>query len=324
MAEPPPVADAPEPVVAEPPPAAEPAAASAAPAIVPRPTVRPRIVTEAGHPARADVVGSSRRDYPWLRGALVKLAHDDPRAATRLLLGLVPAQRGLLPDPVDYDLTIRGSGTYAINVGADGAVALPLAGPRPRREAAFHLAADIVTLTELLAGVEKRMGRWFGPVKVHGPRRRAEELRAALAGADLDLAAAARAGAALDPDIVFRAFAYAIHPSWTKGHRFTVAQEISDPSPQRWRITVADGASVVVDRRGDAADAAVVLTRDAFAHLLRGEPIPSGARPTIRGDRAAVAALKAWTDRAQGRAGLISRRVRGGPGPDRGAVRSGI
>ena len=39
------------------------------------------IVTEARHPTRADVTGESRRAYPWLRGALVKLAHDDPASA---------------------------------------------------------------------------------------------------------------------------------------------------------------------------------------------------------------------------------------------------
>ena len=41
---------------------------------------------------RGGRVGSSQRDYPWLRGALVKLAHDDPGAAARLLLRLVPVQ----------------------------------------------------------------------------------------------------------------------------------------------------------------------------------------------------------------------------------------
>jgi hypothetical protein len=45
------------------------------------------------------------------------------------------------------------------------------------------------------------------------------------------------------------------------------------------------------------------MTREAFAHVLRNEPAPRGERPAIRGDRAAVALLKGWTDRAQGRAG---------------------
>ena len=88
---------------------------------------RPRIVTEATHPARSHIVGSSKREYPWLRGAVVKLAHDDPRAATRLVLGLIPVQRALLNAPLEYDLTIRGSGTYAISVSEQAASARSVA-----------------------------------------------------------------------------------------------------------------------------------------------------------------------------------------------------
>jgi hypothetical protein len=288
---------------------AEPVAAVVAPEPVPasapaaNPSPRPRIVTESTHPTRADVLGTSKREYPWLRGALVKLAHDDPRAAARLLLGLVPVQRALVTPPLEYDLTIRDSGTFAISIAQQGATAKPLPGPRPRSQAAYHVSADAVTLAELLAGVHKRMGRWFGPIKVRGRRRGAETLRDALVGARLDLAAAARAGAELDPELVFRAFAYAIHPAWTKGHRFTVAQEIADPSPQRWHIVVRDGAPVAVERRAQAPDAVVTMTRAAYLHLLRGEPAPRGERPAIRGDRAAVALLRAWTERAQGHAG---------------------
>jgi hypothetical protein len=300
--------DAPASVAASaaPAPAAEPqpAAVEAPPAAAPSPQrPRPTIVTEAKHPPRADVAGSSKRRYPWLRGVLVKLAHDDPRAATRLVLGLVPVQRALVSPPLEYDLTIRDSGTYAISIGEQGATARSVGGPRPREEAAFHASADIVTLAELLAGVDKRMGRWLGSVRVHGRRRSAEALRAALSRADLDLAAAARAGADLDPDLVFRAFAYAIHPSWTKGHAFTVAQELAGPQPLRWHVAVRDGKPITVERRAPARppDAVVSMTRDAFSHLLRGENPPRGERPAIRGDRAAVALLKGWTDRAQGR-----------------------
>ena len=42
------------------------------------------------------------------------------------------------------------------------------------------------------------------------------------------------------------------------------------------------------------------MTREAFDHLLKAEPVPRGSRPVVRGDRAAVARMKAWTDRAQG------------------------
>jgi len=290
----------------EPAPAATPASAAppppepAVPAAVAVARPRPRIVTESRHPARADVVGTSKREYPWLRGALVKLAHDDPRAATRLLLGLVPAQHALIDAPLEYDLTIREAGTYAVSVTPAGASARTLAEPRPRREAAFHITADVVTLAEVLAGVERRMGRWFGPVRVKGRKRGAEVVRDTLARTDLDLAAAARAGADLDPDLVFRSFAYAIHPSWTKGHRFVVAQEIADPSPQRWHLLVRDGRSIGVEKRIDGKpDAVVSMSRATFGCLLRGNPAPRGELPSVRGDRAAVELLRGWTARAQ-------------------------
>ena len=284
----------------ETPPPADPDPAPAVPAAVAVERPRPRIVTESRHPPRADAVGTSKREYPWLRGTLVKLAHDDPRAATRLLLGLVPAQHALIDAPLEYDLTIRESGTYAVSVTPEGASARALAEPRPRREAAFHITADVVTLAEVLAGVDRRMGRWFGPVRVKGRKRGAEVVRETLARTDLDLAGAARAGADLDPDLVFRSFAYAIHPSWTKGHRFVVAQEIADPSPQRWHLIVRDGRSIGVEKRIDGdPDAVVSMSRATFGCLLKGNPAPRGERPTVRGDRAAVELLRGWTARAQ-------------------------
>jgi hypothetical protein len=149
------------------------------------------------------------------------------------------------------------------------------------------------------------MGRWIGSVRVHGRRRDAVALRESLAGSGLDLAGAARAGARLGPDLVFPAFAHAIDPAWTRGHSFTVTQEITGLQPSRWHVAVRDGAPVGVTRREPAAspDAVVAMSHEGFDRLLAGEPAPSGERPAIRGDRAAVAALKAWTDRAQGRAG---------------------
>jgi hypothetical protein len=68
-------------------------------------------------------------------------------------------------------------------------------------------------------------------------------------------------------------------------------------------VIVRDGAPVAVERREGTAppDATVTMSSAAFEHLLRGEPAPSGERPAVRGDRAAVALLRAWTERAQGR-----------------------
>jgi hypothetical protein len=68
-------------------------------------------------------------------------------------------------------------------------------------------------------------------------------------------------------------------------------------------VAVRDGAPLAVTRRPPAEppDAVVSMSRVTFDRLLRGERTVNGERPQVRGDRAAVAALKAWTDRAQGR-----------------------
>ena len=42
-----------------------------------------------------------------------------------------------------------------------------------------------------------------------------------------------------------------------------------------------------------------MTTATGFEHLLRDEPAPPGERPSVRGDRMAVALLKAWLDRAR-------------------------
>jgi hypothetical protein len=60
------------------------------------------------------------------------------------------------------------------------------------------------------------------------------------------------------------------------------------------------GIRVAAEAPDRPADATVTMSPEAFAHLLRGEPVPPAHRPSVRGDREAVAQLKAWIDRAQG------------------------
>ena len=263
------------------------------------PRARPTIVSAAGPPPRLDATGRSARDYPPLRGAIVKLAHDDPETAGRLIAALLPAQAAALPEPADYDITIKETGTFAVTVAGTWTHVKPLDEPRPRGEADFHLTADALTLAELLAGVPRRIGRLIGPARVRGNARRARRLKA-LADADLSVSEAVRAGAALDARLVYRALAYAVHPSWTKGERFTVAQQIT--GGETWYLTARDGAGLAISERppAEGVDAIVEMTSEAFRLLLRGEPLPRGERPMVRGDRRAVALMKAWTDRAQG------------------------
>ena len=228
-----------------------------------------------------------------LRRALVALAGDDPYAAGRWLISLLPAQAAVLEDIPSYDLTVRGLGTYAVT----GADVRRIPRPRSRDQARFHLRADAAALAELLAGEEPRIGRFRGRVRARG--RAHVSALAPLAGTRLSLAEALRAGARLEPALVFAALPFAIPPEWTRGHSFTVAQELTQYVTRTWYVTARDGERLTVaDTAPGPPDARVTMSRRAFDALLRGEP--SIDFPTVRGDRAAVAALKAWTDRARG------------------------
>jgi hypothetical protein len=269
-----------------------------APAATP-PEKRPIVSAPAG-PSRAHATGRSQRQYPWLRGALVKLAHDDPQAAGKLIAGLLPVQAAIVQGPVDYDITIAEVGTFAVTVAGGRAYVKDLEQPRGRREAEFHLSADPLTLAELIAGVPHKIGRFRGAARVSGRKRRLKPLKA-IPAATLSLAEAARAGARLEPALIYRTFPYVIHAAWSRDHSFTVAQRITSDPPATWYVTVGNGGGVeILTAPPEAgADATVTMTPEGFSHLLRGEPTPPGHRPIVRGDREVVALLKSWLDRAQ-------------------------
>jgi hypothetical protein len=236
---------------------------------------------------------------PPLRSVLVKLAHDDPTAAARLLAGLLPVQAAVIDVPLSYDLTIAEIGTFGIEL-ADGAVrASRQPRPRGRRQAAFHLRADALTLAELLAGEDRHIGRFRGPARIRGRRRRSEPLRA-LVTTDLGLAAALEAGARVDPDLAWQALPYAIPPSWTAGLVFTVAATVADGRP--WYLTARDGGGLASTKAEPAEPpaASVALSRAAFDRMLRDQPHPHGDRPAVRGDHGAVTALVELLARLRG------------------------
>ena len=224
---------------------------------------------------------------------LVSLAREDPVAAGELLVALLPAQAAVIDGGLSYDLTIRGVGTYAVTV--DGGTARAVRLRRPRRHADFAVSADPLALAEWLAGAEVRIGRLRGRIRRRGSRRALAPLRA-LPQTTLSLADAARAGARVEPRLVYRALVQAVEPEWTRGHRFVVAQALPDAT---FYLAACDGAGLALL---DAAepDATVALTREGFDCLLRDEPPAPGDRPSIRGDRTAVATLREWVDRARG------------------------
>ena len=243
----------------------------------------------------------------------MKLAHDDPRAAGRLIAALLPVQAAIVQGPVDYDITIAEVGTFAVTVAGGRAYVKDLETPRGRREAEFHLSTDALTLAELIAGVPHKIGRFRGAARVSGRKRRIKPLRA-IPAASISFAEAARAGARLEPGLVFRTFPYVIHAAWAREHSFTVAQQITGEQHGTWYFTVGNGRSMEVGttRPPGGADATVTMSPEAFGHLLRGEPAPRGAAPD-RPRRPRRRRAAEVVDRPRpGLLSAVSRRVRRG------------
>jgi hypothetical protein len=256
----------------------------------------PTIISATTEPPADLARGRGGREYPPLRGALVKLAHDDPSAAATLLTGLLHAQHAVLSDPPDYDLTIEEAGTYAVSRAGQTTLVSPLESPRGRPHAAFHVQTDAVTLAETLAGVDLKPKR-RGPLRVSGKVRQARRLTDALRG-DTSLAALVRAGAELDPLLVLRGFSYSVRPAWTRGQQWAVELTVDD----RPFLLMAEhnGGLSLTDGPAEAEpDARLRVTADGFRALVAGDA------PDLRpeGDEAVVRRLLSLADRARGGSG---------------------
>jgi hypothetical protein len=251
-----------------------------------------KITTEADHPPADVARGRGGREYPPLRGALVKLAHDDPRSAGRLLAGLLRAQHAVLADPPEYDITIEEVGTFAVSPVGLTTLVSPIEKPRGRGSARFHLVGDALTLAETLSGVETKARRMRGPLRAHGKVREARRLTEEIQ--EVSLRDLVRAGADLDPELVLRGLSYAIRPAWTQGQVWVVELVIEDRT-----ISVAarhsGGLTVTRGRKDGEPDAGVRMTADAFRDLV------VGGNPSVHveGDETVFRRLLSLAERAR-------------------------
>jgi ribonucleoside-diphosphate reductase beta chain len=123
---------------------------------------------------------------------------------------------------------------------------------------------------------------------------------------------AASHGIPVDPNLAYRALAHAIDPRWTRGHRFSVAYELSGEGGGRWVIGVDDG-SVRVDAGSDGhadadsnghPDATVRMSVETWRRVLAGELTPAQSMQqqlvTVEGRMTPVTQLGRWIDRAAG------------------------
>ena len=65
-------------------------------------------------------------------------------------------------------------------------------------------------------------------------------------------------------------------------------------------VSIASGEAIYAALVSRGYDATRVFVDRDVDRVLRQEPVPSGERPCVRGDREAVALMREWTARAQG------------------------
>jgi ribonucleoside-diphosphate reductase beta chain len=126
---------------------------------------------------------------------------------------------------------------------------------------------------------------------------------------------AARHGIPVDPDLAYRALEHAIDPRWTRGHRFTVAYELSGEGGGRWVVHVDDGSITVESDSGDspaaggdgsgrAPDSTVRMSVETWRRVLGEEITPATAMQDqlviVEGAMPPVTQFGRWIDRAAG------------------------
>jgi ribonucleoside-diphosphate reductase beta chain len=237
------------------------------------------------------------------RQLLERVADHDPELAARLVLMTMPAAAATIPATLSYELDVDGVGAYRVSVADGRARVDPATDGEPTD---FTLSTDARSLVDLALGRRGPLGLMLRRrLRLGGNRRRALALRRASNGQP-DLAELVRAGGRVDPDLLFRAFPYMIDPEWTRGHRFTVAYELTGPGGGRWYVEVAEGETVRVGREEpEQVDAVARLSYETYQRLAAGELGPDEAMrdqlTQVEGEIYPVTLLGRWIDRSQGR-----------------------
>ncbi len=241
--------------------------------------------------------------------AVRRLAKADPELAARMVLHAMPAAAADLKPPLAFRLDVDGLGAWKVEATAEGPARVELDGANGAGED-FTLRTDPASLARLAAGTSPLRLMLSRRLRLSGRRRKALALRGL--SEEAGLRELARMGIPVDPDLAYRALAYAIDPEWTRGHRFRVAYELTGDGGGCWVVDVDDGAIRVEGGPGAGAaesvnghpDAVVRTSVDTWRALVGGELSPSNAMQDglteVEGALPPITLLGRWIDRADG------------------------
>ena len=119
--------------------APEPPAASVGPDFVPERHDSPPAEPAEGETLAPRIV-AGRPSTPWLARAIERLAAQDPVAAAKLVVGLIPVQRLRHEGEMAYDLTVTELGTVRVTLPSGTSSSLGSGAPSGRGRASNHCA----------------------------------------------------------------------------------------------------------------------------------------------------------------------------------------
>jgi hypothetical protein len=226
---------------------------------------------------------------PWLRDALVSLAHDEPDIAELIVVGLLPLQAGLVKGTVTYALDVDGGTTHCVVVD-ESRVKVELAGAR---HADAVVAGPLAALVPLATGGASR--RLSG---AHVQNRRAVRKLIKARRRPLSLAELAAANVAPSPGLLLTVLARAVDPEWTTGRALMV--DVAPDGADAWRVVASGDGPLQIfpsEAATQAAPATLHVAAGRLPAVLAGTA--SAGDATVEGDVADVRTLLSWLDRAQ-------------------------
>jgi ribonucleoside-diphosphate reductase beta chain len=243
-----------------------------------------------------------------MQQSLARMASQEPELAARLLVQALPAASAAITDRLDYRLVVYNVGSYDVSIGNGSAAVKPV----EQSESAdgkrdFELRTDAGTFVRMASGANSLGLLLNGRLRIRGKRRRALKLRKL--ARELTMRDIARAGAAPDPDLLYRALPYAVDPEWTRGQRFCIKYEIEadEAGPGgTWYVNVDDGSiAVTTEAPARGWDSSVILAHSTWLDILRGDTTPNVAmqqgRTRVEGALFPVTLMGRWIDRSEGR-----------------------
>jgi hypothetical protein len=280
-------------------------------ALMPAPSAPPAPIDEE-QPERhlAGVEQPSTRECggdaetPWFPRAFRRLAEEDPEAAGRLLLQLLPAQGLVWPEDVTYRIEVAETGTLAVSVRGGHSTVLPLLEASEARTGEATLRCDLAGLAR--AAVVRRGWSRVGARIAAARNRHLRPLRA-LAAAPLQLSDIKRTGAEPDPLLLLRLLALAVDPVWTAKDTFTVACRWRGRTQSGCYIHIVESAPVAVSSTPPLGRVTATLTCEPgdLLDILSGAIPLDHSLAKVSGDHPTLARLLEWLQRVDATATKI-------------------